>query len=155
MLSLNIPYMERRALKGKANHKTKNCTSCQSLSVTSAASLPYVHTPYRLRLPSADAPLYCFDLMLFKNVDFIFEKNCETEKKQTKTLYNLLIYINADYKKDDFSCLRLYCTPAGTHLLRQHTFAANYQYILLKSPRLRVVSDPRNGLRHKQGLLTL
>ena len=46
---------------------------------------------------------------------------------QTKTLYNLLIYIDADYKKDDFSRLRLYCTIAGTHLLRQHTFAENYQ----------------------------
>ena len=51
---------------------------------------------------------------------------------QTKTLYNLLIYIDADYKKDDFSRLGLYCTPAGTHLLRQHTFAAYYQKILLK-----------------------
>ena len=45
---------------------------------------------------------------------------------QTKALYNLLIYIDADYKKKDFSRLRLYCTPAGTHLLRQHTFAVYY-----------------------------
>ena len=74
---------------------------------------------------------------------------------QTKTLYNLLIYIDADYKKDDFSRLRLYCTPAGTHLLRQHTLAAYYQKILLKSPGLSFVSDPRNVLRHKQGRLTL
>ena len=74
---------------------------------------------------------------------------------QTKTLYNLPIYINADYKKDDLSRLRLYCTPAGTHLLRQHTFAANYQYILLKSPGLSAVSDPRNVLRHKQGRVTV
>ena len=50
---------------------------------------------------------------------------------QTKTLYNLLIYINADYKKDDFSRLRLYCTPARTHLLRHQTFAAYYQNIFL------------------------
>ena len=98
---------------------------------------------------------YCFDLMLCKNVDFIFEKLSEREQMQTKTLYNLLIYIIADYKKDDFSRLRLYCTPAGTHLLRQHTFAAYYQYILLKSPGLSVVSDPRNVLRHKQGRLTM
>ena len=74
---------------------------------------------------------------------------------QTRTLYNLLIYINADYKKVDFSRLRLYCTPAGSNLLRQHMFAAYYQYILLKSPGLSVVSDPRNVLRHKQGCLTL
>ena len=75
---------------------------------------------------------------------------------QTETLYNLLIYIDADYKKDDFSRLRLlYCTPAGTHLLRQHTFAAYYQLILLKSLGLSVVSDPRNVLRHKQRRLTL
>ena len=47
---------------------------------------------------------------------------------QTETLFNLLIYIDADYKKDDFSSLRLlYCTPAGTHLLQQRTFAAYYQ----------------------------
>ena len=51
---------------------------------------------------------------------------------QTRTLYNLLIYSNADYKKDNFSRLPLYCTPAGNHLLRQHTFAAYYQNILLK-----------------------
>ena len=74
---------------------------------------------------------------------------------QAKTLYNLLIYINADYRKDDFSRLRLHCTPAGTHLLRQHRFTANYQYILLKNPVLSVVSDPRNVLRHNQGRLTL
>ena len=74
---------------------------------------------------------------------------------QTKTLYNLLVYINADYKIDDFSRLRLYCTPAGTHLLPQRRFAAFYQNILLKSPGLSVVSDPRNVLRHKQGRLTL
>ena len=74
---------------------------------------------------------------------------------QTKALYNLLVYIKADVKKDDFSRLRLYCTPVGTHLLRHHTFAAYYQNILLKSPGLGVVSDPRNVLRHKQGHLTL
>ena len=74
---------------------------------------------------------------------------------QTKTLYNLLIYINADYKKDDFSNFRLYCTPAGTHWLRHHTFAAYNQKILLKSPGLSVVSDPRNVLRHNEGRLTL
>ena len=43
---------------------------------------------------------------------------------QTKTLNNLHIYIDADYKKDAFSRLSLYCTPAGKTLLRQHTFAA-------------------------------
>ena len=74
---------------------------------------------------------------------------------QTKTLYNLRICIDADYKKDDFSRLRLSSTPAGTHLLRQHTFAAYYQKILFKSPGLSVVSDPRNVLRHQQGRLIL
>ena len=93
--------------------------------------------------------------MLCKNVDFIFEKVSKREQVQTKTVNSLLIYINADYKEDDFSRLRLYCTLAGTHLLRQHTFAAYYQNILLKNPGLSVVSDPRNALRHKQGRLTL
>ena len=74
---------------------------------------------------------------------------------QTKTLYNMHIYFDADFKNDDFSRLRLHCTPAGTHLLLQHTIAAYYQKILLRSLQLSVVSDPRNVLRHKQWLLTL
>ena len=45
---------------------------------------------------------------------------------QTKTQYNLQIYIDADSKKEDFPRLRLYCTPAGTHLLCQHMFATYY-----------------------------
>ena len=53
---------------------------------------------------------------------YFFEKVIRREQMHTKTLYNLLIYIDADYKKDNFLRLRLYCTPAGTHLLRQHTF---------------------------------
>ena len=36
--------------------------------------MPYVHTPYRLRLPSADAPLYCFDLMLCKKTEIKLKK---------------------------------------------------------------------------------
>ena len=44
-----------------------------------------------------------------------------------KTLYNLRIYIDAHYKKHDFSRLRLYCTRAGTHLLCQHMFAMFFQ----------------------------
>ena len=51
-----------------------------------------------------------------------FEKVSQREQMHTKTLYNLLIYIDADYKKDDFLRLRLYCTPSSTYLLRQHTF---------------------------------
>ena len=35
----------------------------------------------------------------------------------SKTLNNQHIYIDADYKKHDFSRLRLFFTPAGTHLL--------------------------------------
>ena len=58
---------------------------------------------------------------------YFFEKVSEREQMHTRTLYNLSIYIDADYQKDDFSRLCLYCTPAGTHLLRQHTFAAFYQ----------------------------
>ena len=41
---------------------------------------------------------------------------------QAKALHILHIYIDADYKKNNFSRLRLYCTPAGAHLLRQHRF---------------------------------
>ena len=58
-------------------------------------------------------------------------------------------------KKQDFLRLRLYCTPAGTHLPCQHTFAMYYQKILLKGPGLSVVFDPRNVLRHKQERLTM
>ena len=53
---------------------------------------------------------------------YFFEKVRKREQTHTKTLYNLLIYIDADYKKDGFLRLRLYCTPSGTHLLCQHTF---------------------------------
>ena len=42
---------------------------------------------------------------------------------QAKTLHSLHIYIDAHYKKDDFWPLRLYCTPARAHLLRQQLFA--------------------------------
>ena len=49
---------------------------------------------------------------------YFFEKISRREQMHIKTLYNLLIYINADYQKGDFSRLRLYCTPAGTHFLR-------------------------------------
>ena len=66
------------------------------------------------------------------------------------TLYYLHIDIDSDYKQHDFSRLRLYCTPADSHLLCLHKFAKYYQYILLKSPDLSVVSDPRNVFRHKQ-----
>ena len=45
---------------------------------------------------------------------------------QTKALYILHIYIDADYKKHTVSRVRLYCTPAGTHLLSQHMFATYY-----------------------------
>ena len=41
----------------------------------------------------------------------------------SKTLHNLHIYIDADYKNHDLLRLSLYCTPAGIHLLCQHTFA--------------------------------
>ena len=74
---------------------------------------------------------------------------------QTKTMYNLHNYVDTDFKRHDFSRLRLYCTPACTHLLCQHTFATYYQKILLKSPGLSVVSDPRIVLRHNQGRLTM
>ena len=73
---------------------------------------------------------------------------------QTKTLYNLLFHIDADYKKPDFSSLCLCCTRACTRLPYQHTFATYYQKIMLKSPRLSVVSDTRKVLRHKQERLT-
>ena len=69
-----------------------------------------------LRVDNSKSVIICF-----------LEKVSKREQMHTKTLYNLLIYIDADYQKDDFSRLHLYCTPAGTHLLRQHTFAAYYR----------------------------
>ena len=66
--------------------------------------------------------------MLCKNFEFNFEKVSQRVQMLSKTL-------DADYKKHDFSGLRLYCTPASSHLLRQHTFAAYYQNILLGNPR--------------------
>ena len=57
---------------------------------------------------------------------YFFGKVSEREQMHTKTLYNLLIHIDADYQKDNFSRLRLNCTSAGTLLLRQHIFTAYY-----------------------------
>ena len=71
--------MERPVIKGKTNHKNRKL---HELSITFC---------YACR--------YCFDLMLCKKTDIIFEKNSERGQMQTKTLYNLLIYINADYKQ--------------------------------------------------------
>ena len=45
---------------------------------------------------------------------------------QTKKLHNLHIYTDADYKINEFSRLRLYFTPASTHLLSPHMFATQY-----------------------------
>ena len=72
----------------------------------------------------------------------------------SKMICNMHIYIDSDHKKEDFSSLRLYCTPAGTRLLCQHMFATWYYQILLKITELSVVSDPRSVLRDKQGPLT-
>ena len=47
----------------------------------------------------------------------------------SKTLYNLRIYFDADYKKHNFSPLRLYFAPAGTHLLSEHRLATYYWQI--------------------------
>ena len=53
--------------------------------------LPYAYGPNSygslpLAILSADAPLYCFDLMLCKNFDFVSEKISKRERMQTKTL---------------------------------------------------------------------
>ena len=45
---------------------------------------------------------------------------------QTKALKMLHIYIDGDYKKHNFSRLRLYCTSAGTHLLSLEMFATYF-----------------------------
>ena len=65
--------------------------------------------------------------MLLQKIDIDFEKVSRREHMQTKTLYNLLFYIDANSKKGDFSLLHMYCTPGRNHLLPQHTFAAYYQ----------------------------
>ena len=62
-----------------------------------------------------------------KSVILYFFRKSTREQMHTKTLFNLLNNIDADYQKMIFLRLRLYCTPAGTHLLRQHTFSAYYQ----------------------------
>ena len=73
----------------------------------------------------------------------------------SKKMCNLHIYTDGDDRNHDLLRLRLYCTPASTHLLCQHTFATYYQKILFKNPGLSVVSNLRNVLRHKQGRLTM
>ena len=46
---------------------------------------------------------------------------------KTVALYILHFYNDADYKKHDFSRLRMYCTSASPHLLCQHMFATYYR----------------------------
>ena len=65
--------------------------------------------------------------MLWKILIFFSKKLVRENKCKQKNIYNLHIYIDAHYKKGNFSRPRLYYTPPGTHLLRQHTFAASYQ----------------------------
>ena len=60
--------------------------------------------------------------MLCRKFDSTSEKVSYGEEMQTKTLYNLHIHIDAEDKKDAFSRLRLYCTPACIQLLRQDMF---------------------------------
>ena len=128
------PKKERPAIKGKANHEKKNCTRSQSLCVPRADTV------------SNECHVEILTLI---------SKNLLRVQMSTETLYYLHIYINADYKKHDFSRLRLYCTPASTHLQCQRTFATYYQQILIKSQGLSVVSDPDNVLMYKQGRLTM
>ena len=88
--------IKKPAIKEKTNHQRKNRTSCQSLSVT-----------------SADTVLtQCYVKILILS--------------SRKKLESTIVYINivstvrkvhADYEKDDFSSLRLFCTTAITHLL--------------------------------------
>ena len=92
-------------MKEKTNHKKENRPSCQSLCCLCG---------------------HCFDLIPSRNVDFIFENVSWREQMQTKTLCILHPDNNAEYKKDEFSRLCLYCTPAGTHLLCEHVFATYF-----------------------------
>ena len=65
-------------MKGKANHQKKKL--------------------HELSISFCDKCRYCFDLTLCKIVDFNLEKvNCR-DQMQTKTLYNLYIYIDENYK---------------------------------------------------------
>ena len=70
-------------------------------------------------------------------------------------MYNLQIYIDADYKKT-----RLF-TPAPLLYACRYSFAMSTHVCnvlsidFVKSPGLSVVSDPRNVLRHKQERLTM
>ena len=95
--------------------------------------------------------------MLCKKTEFKLKKLDKRVQLLTKTMFNCTFNFMQFPKKMIFrkKMMRMYCTPARAHLLRQHTFATYYQQILLKSPGLSVVSDPRNALRHKQGRLTL
>ena len=116
--------MEKLVIKGKANQKNKKLHEMSIVFCYACCRTP-------------TAPYYRFDLCYVKILILFSKRVSRREQMQTKTLYNLLIYIDEDYKKDDFSRLRLYRTPASTHLLRQHTLAAYYQLILLKKSRIK------------------
>ena len=93
--------------------------------------------------------------MLRKIVDFFVEKISNREQMQTKTLFNLLINSDANYKKDNFSryaCivrLQVLICYVNTRLLRI------IERFCLKGPGLSVVFDSRILLRHKRRRLIL
>ena len=66
----------------------------------------------------------------------------------SKTLYNLHIYNDADYRKFEFSCLQVLISNVNTRLQR----IINR---FLKNPGLSVASDARNVVRPKQGRLKM
>ena len=81
VVSYNIPYMERPAIKGTANQKKKNCASCQ---------IPCVAT--------ADTVLTECHVKILISIS----KKLVRVQMLSNTLYNLHIYIDADYKKHNF-----------------------------------------------------
>ena len=60
---------------------------------------------------------YCFDLMLCEKIDSKFGKINWKSQILTKTLYNLHVYFNADYRRDNLWRLRSSFMPEGINLL--------------------------------------
>ena len=95
----------------------------------------------RLRFPSAWVPFHWRSLIqfwpngmsnCFSKKMILFSKKLVRENKCKQKHCITCFFTLMQIEKRRFSRLRLYCTPAGTHLLRQQTFAAYYQNILLK-----------------------
>ena len=68
-------------------------------------------------------------------------------------MWNLKLYLTADYNKDNLLNLRFSFRLADSRMLCWHIFAAYYYQIVVESPAFSVVSGPRKKVRQALTLI--